>query len=183
MWGKNHPQPDNNFHETKQNLLRRREDNLPSQREAAIRDKSCFGPLETPHLTQELMVQNVPLSVNALDFTPTSCTDLSFTTSSVWLQELITVHEVSSSLPSWQIPPFPGALPWTALEDPKTKCCWSTSSAILAPRVLLLLLQQNTGQLLCSMTHIVPLHLFVRIFNPSAYGKCSWKGQVWKTFY
>lgn len=37
------------------------------------------------------------------------------------------------------------------------------------------------------MTHIAPLagalHLFVCIFNPSAYWKCSWIGQVWKTFY
>lgn len=141
--GKN-TQPDNNFHETKQNLLLTRQDKLSSQREAAIRDKSCFASLETPYLTQELHgSKSSSVSEYILTSLQPPAQISPFTTSSVLLQELITVHEASSSLPLWQISPrpFPGALPWTALEDANIKCHWSTSSAILAPGLLLLLLQ------------------------------------------
>lgn len=51
------------------------EENLSSQGEDAIRDKSCFASLEISYLTQEWL--NVLLLVNTLDLTPTSCTDLS----------------------------------------------------------------------------------------------------------
>lgn len=87
------------------------------------------------HLTQHRnsMVQNVLLSGNTTDLTPNSCTDLSLHYICL-VAKLIMVHEVSSSLPSWQN--SPGALSQTALEGAEIKCCWSTSAAILPPGLL-----------------------------------------------
>lgn len=87
------------------------------------------------HLTQHRnsMVQNVLLSGNTTDLTPNSCTDLSLHYICL-VAKLIMVHEVSSSLPSWQN--SPGALSQTALEGADIKCCWSTSAAILPPGLL-----------------------------------------------
>lgn len=87
------------------------------------------------HLTQHRnsMVQNVLLSGNTTDLTPNSCTDFSLHYICL-VAKLIMVHEVSSSLPSWQN--SPGALSQTALEGAEIKCCWSTSAAILPPGLL-----------------------------------------------
>lgn len=87
------------------------------------------------HLTQHRnsMVQNVLLSGNTTDLAPNSCTDLSLHYICL-VAKLIMVHEVSSSLPSWQN--SPGALSQTALEGAEIKCCWSTSAAILPPGLL-----------------------------------------------
>lgn len=87
------------------------------------------------HLTQHRnsMVPNVLLSGNTTDLTPNSCTDLSLHYICL-VAKLIMVHEVSSSLPSWQN--SPGALSQTALEGAEIKCCWSTSAAILPPGLL-----------------------------------------------